>query len=114
MIRRPPRSTLFPYTTLFRSVREGRVLHRDQEQIGARDTRVGIVPRPVEEIERGLTGRRPGHVVQVDPLAAVVPVLAALRHNLLVRADLVSVVDRALRRRRPQLRVYAGEGRYRL
>src|SRR2546426_4737436 len=25
MIRRPPRSTLFPYTTLFRSVRDGRV-----------------------------------------------------------------------------------------
>src|ERR1035441_11108687 len=25
MIRRPPRSTLFPYTTLFRSVRGGRV-----------------------------------------------------------------------------------------
>src|SRR2546425_2604166 len=24
MIRRPPRSTLFPYTTLFRSVRKGR------------------------------------------------------------------------------------------
>src|SRR3712207_7305652 len=28
MIRRPPRSTLFPYTTLFRSVRHGRF--RDQ------------------------------------------------------------------------------------
>src|SRR3989442_4927506 len=31
MIRRPPRSTLFPYTTLFRSVRPGpasRLLHR--------------------------------------------------------------------------------------
>src|SRR3712207_8096427 len=27
MIRRPPRSTLFPYTTLFRSVAEDRVLH---------------------------------------------------------------------------------------
>ena len=26
MIRRPPRSTLFPYTTLFRSVREGGVV----------------------------------------------------------------------------------------
>src|SRR3712207_8482055 len=26
MIRRPPRSTLFPYTTLFRSVRDGRRL----------------------------------------------------------------------------------------
>src|SRR2546422_7738343 len=28
MIRRPPRSTLFPYTTLFRSLRLGRVPHR--------------------------------------------------------------------------------------
>src|SRR3712207_7666200 len=27
MIRRPPRSTLFPYTTLFRSVLEARVRH---------------------------------------------------------------------------------------
>src|SRR5256885_16203627 len=26
MIRRPPRSTLFPYTTLFRSVKDGKVL----------------------------------------------------------------------------------------
>src|SRR3712207_7318510 len=30
MIRRPPRSTLFPYTTLFRSV--GRVLHQRVEE----------------------------------------------------------------------------------
>src|SRR3712207_7523867 len=29
MIRRPPRSTLFPYTTLFRSNFPERVLHRD-------------------------------------------------------------------------------------
>src|SRR2546425_8181837 len=28
MIRRPPRSTLFPYTTLFRSVRRRLALHR--------------------------------------------------------------------------------------
>src|SRR3712207_7418485 len=27
MIRRPPRSTLFPYTTLFRSLRSGKLLH---------------------------------------------------------------------------------------
>src|SRR5688572_31240091 len=34
MIRRPPRSTLFPYTTLFRSVRpqRHRVLHAGQKQ----------------------------------------------------------------------------------
>src|SRR2546430_12290160 len=29
MIRRPPRSTLFPYTTLFRSVEERATEHRD-------------------------------------------------------------------------------------
>src|SRR3712207_8636845 len=35
MIRRPPRSTLFPYTTLFRSVREAqsRRLVRDAERV---------------------------------------------------------------------------------
>src|SRR3712207_7534360 len=30
MIRRPPRSTLFPYTTLFRSVRYSRLCRREQ------------------------------------------------------------------------------------
>src|SRR5256885_13130243 len=32
MIRRPPRSTLFPYTTLFRS-RAGRVRHRERVRV---------------------------------------------------------------------------------
>src|SRR2546427_1005432 len=39
MIRRPPRSTLFPYTTLFRSVREGH-LRRDGVEAGLRDAAV--------------------------------------------------------------------------
>src|SRR2546425_7165187 len=30
MIRRPPRSTLFPYTTLFRSVKPGRIIYEMQ------------------------------------------------------------------------------------
>src|SRR3712207_7378669 len=35
MIRRPPRSTLFPYTTLFRSaVRAGVVVHRAEDRGG--------------------------------------------------------------------------------
>src|SRR2546421_6800527 len=34
MIRRPPRSTLFPYTTLFRSLPPERSLHR-VDQLGA-------------------------------------------------------------------------------
>src|SRR3712207_8708452 len=41
MIRRPPRSTLFPYTTLFRSGEPAAVDH------AARDDRlVGLVPAP--------------------------------------------------------------------
>src|SRR2546422_5031291 len=32
MIRRPPRSTLFPYTTLFRSRRVGEILHNSWQR----------------------------------------------------------------------------------
>src|SRR3712207_8144808 len=46
MIRRPPRSTLFPYTTLFRSVADlragaGRVLQQSDDGGGARGGRFG-------------------------------------------------------------------------
>src|SRR2546429_4637428 len=41
MIRRPPRSTLFPYTTLFRSFLQVR-----QGALGARRVRMGIVGVP--------------------------------------------------------------------
>src|SRR5689334_23966675 len=34
MLRRPPRSTLFPYTTLFRSIREGQVAAGDVVAVG--------------------------------------------------------------------------------
>src|SRR3712207_8880597 len=55
MIRRPPRSTLFPYTTLFRSVADDvalpdrRNVARDEMQIGAArrgqpDPQDGVVP----------------------------------------------------------------------
>src|SRR3989454_9018293 len=33
MIRRPPRSTLFPYTTLFRSAREAGLTDRDEDAL---------------------------------------------------------------------------------
>src|SRR2546430_9749353 len=65
MIRRPPRSTLFPYTTLFRSLedlralrgadplRECQVLDRDRHSVeraepGAAPERAGGALRPVE------------------------------------------------------------------
>src|SRR3712207_7241501 len=42
MIRRPPRSTLFPYTTLFRSHR--RILPGGDPQSLSRDTGAGTLP----------------------------------------------------------------------
>src|SRR5687768_18157101 len=46
MIRRPPRSTLFPYTTLFRSVRRRRPGHRPHRRGGAEPARRGAGSRP--------------------------------------------------------------------
>src|SRR3989442_1398133 len=54
MIRRPPRSTLFPYTTLFRSARRGRRHVHDRDG-GVRGGR----------LERGV-GRAPGPDCRVD------------------------------------------------
>src|SRR2546422_2217963 len=47
MIRRPPRSTLFPYTTLFRSIPGGDPGHVDRKHRGRR-----AVPRPVGDRSR--------------------------------------------------------------
>src|SRR2546422_2939260 len=47
MIRRPPRSTLFPYTTLFRSLSSVRLLSNNPEKVEALE-RAGI--RVVERI----------------------------------------------------------------
>src|SRR2546422_8097179 len=55
MIRRPPRSTLFPYTTLFRSLGEGarrdrgRGVHEDHLEQEVREHRCGVCdPREKE------------------------------------------------------------------
>src|SRR2546429_6479730 len=63
MIRRPPRSTLFPYTTLFRSQMPRHVSQRHAERV--RRLRVeGILPRdpsyPIgAEQLRGIAGQYP-------------------------------------------------------
>src|SRR3712207_7447923 len=44
MIRRPPRSTLFPYTTLFRSLLDFYAERRDLLVAILRDAKMGIVP----------------------------------------------------------------------
>src|SRR2546422_8000645 len=58
MIRRPPRSTLFPYTTLFRSVGHPEVADDHVERLGQRALeRVGPVARHLDGVsptlERG-------------------------------------------------------------
>src|SRR5690242_21264487 len=53
MIRRPPRSTLFPYTTLFRSLAAQQVCSRDGEPAEHHVGGVDDVPRP-----RGVTRLR--------------------------------------------------------
>src|SRR3989449_11658253 len=61
MIRRPPRSTLFPYTTLFRSHRVDavRILERRvPEGDRAEDAAHGLTPRPPLPVgERGSASR---------------------------------------------------------
>src|SRR5690554_7351164 len=61
MIRRPPRSTLFPYTTLFRSQRLGglgRLLHGDQRAQLVVGLELLLHARELNELLRELVGDR--------------------------------------------------------
>src|SRR2546426_11097996 len=70
MIRRPPRSTLFPYTTLFRSQDAGRgmgdpgLVGDDQERhplaVELPEEIDHAFPRPGVEIARGFVGQQQG------------------------------------------------------
>src|SRR3712207_8796092 len=64
MIRRPPRSTLFPYTTLFRSQRV-----RAGQRAAALDARRGEPQRG--DVRRGRGARVLGQPHAVDPLGAL-------------------------------------------
>src|SRR2546427_8584580 len=64
MIRRPPRSTLFPYTTLFRSLPQPRAVVARVQRAGARGG-----GRPLEPVARaaqvpGDLQRQPGRVLR--------------------------------------------------
>src|SRR3712207_7886701 len=69
MIRRPPRSTLFPYTTLFRSdpLHEPEVVRRTEEHLRHRELRAGPglldqhVSIVVQRLRRGMTFGERGH-----------------------------------------------------
>src|SRR3712207_8085923 len=76
MIRRPPRSTLFPYTTLFRS---GVVVdaRRAAELAPGDDERVGEPPAAVEVLDQRRVGavepRQEAAPQRVEPLDVRVP-----------------------------------------
>src|SRR2546427_9966391 len=100
MIRRPPRSTLFPYTTLFRSLGEGLVLLAGAAAwAGAGDGPDGhlapldanqhfgraahqreIVEREVEEVGSGIQGAEV--TVQEQGVDGAAHLLAARQHRL--------------------------------
>src|SRR3712207_6851883 len=60
MIRRPPRSTLFPYTTLFRSVRDV-ALTLDLVRVDQAVRQVGEDPLRVLEVQQHGADRVPAH-----------------------------------------------------
>src|SRR2546425_9374703 len=77
MIRRPPRSTLFPYTTLFRSLRRGGPLQIGGGDVGRQAARrlaqlldPGLDRRPVAELE--LEVRSEEHTSELQSLAYLV------------------------------------------
>src|SRR5256885_5952405 len=87
MIRRPPRSTLFPYTTLFRS--EHRAHSVDEVERWAREPPFG---RQIDEIERAhpgdLRGARCGEGAATGRDRDEVRVAAARREESGLRFDL--------------------------
>src|SRR2546430_7068555 len=107
MIRRPPRSTLFPYTTLFRS-RGGHddlsvpVGVRERERVvgdvGLRE-RTGEAlnrPPPRDIIEDVVTDDRVRAARQVDAVVVVLPVIVTRGTAVLAEAVAADVVDEIL------------------
>src|SRR3989442_15124916 len=101
MIRRPPRSTLFPYTTLFRSSLPDREVQGD----GGRPA-----PRPVHAVEVFRAGGKLRHGLarQIDPRARVeAPLVRVLEQRgqaelqaQLVEVDVAALGDRLAERQR--------------
>src|SRR5947207_11671663 len=59
MIRPPPRSTLFPYTTLFRSLRHQRFLEVGGAGVGGHDeVQVGSRRQPLEAADDSIRDRK--------------------------------------------------------
>src|SRR3989441_11488076 len=95
MIRRPPRSTLFPYTTLFRSQPiVARDPASDEEEV-ARDRHAGAALGETREGLR-IPVEMPVAVVDVEPVlecVGVAPELVAAAHDVEVRMPVAVGVE---------------------
>src|SRR2546422_10076973 len=88
MIRRPPRSTLFPYTTLFRSLDLGRVRLDGAARIATTDREPDLVAGALHETGRArfrLAGYR--RLAAVDPTARSLSIGNSLGAFVLGRDD---------------------------
>src|SRR2546425_5256876 len=73
MIRRPPRSTLFPYTTLFRSLREAPLeKNRPLARVGAAQRGLLCAAQQRDGLECGRTLRSEEHTSELQSLAYLV------------------------------------------
>src|SRR5256886_1961041 len=116
MIRRPPRSTLFPYTTLFRSPTEVRHVHGVILRDRGTDGRT-VLPHRIASFDSPGRIGRPSVVRYVDrggaPLGGV-EVIEADIHPISVRdvggpdERLIDVGARGLQRHRPDRQEVAG------
>src|SRR5258708_20665491 len=68
MIRRPPRSTLFPYTTLFRSIRCGRTVARPVPATRGFARRLGPLEGAALRHRAGKIGRHTSELQSPDHL----------------------------------------------
>src|SRR2546425_7444354 len=96
MIRRPPRSTLFPYTTLFRS--QNRVMIQNARLRAAMRIRAAVTPRM-----RQLQARSEEHTSELQSLAYLVCRL------LLEKKKTGQRLDRCLRRQGAGAEVLRGD-----
>src|SRR2546430_12823060 len=85
MIRRPPRSTLFPYTTLFRSPgRHGGIIvdrRGDVAQL-VRDSAVGLGPRVDLTAEQHLLGQRAAELQEAREASSAIERTASVARGL--------------------------------